>query len=88
MQTKLTLRLDEELIDDAKRYAAMHGRSLSQLVADYFSALAGPRTTVAPGFDGPASPLTDSLLGLLCMDDAGAGGPEEARRPHAHGEIR
>ena len=39
MQTKLTLRLDDELIDRAKEYAARTGRSVSQLVADYFALL-------------------------------------------------
>ncbi|MGH8605739.1 MAG: DUF6364 family protein [Gammaproteobacteria bacterium] len=37
-QTKLTLRLDKELIEAAKRYAEISGNSLSQLVADYFPA--------------------------------------------------
>ena len=35
MQTKLTLRLDEELIKFAKVYAKERGKSLSQIVADY-----------------------------------------------------
>ena len=37
MNTKLTLRLDEELIVRAKRHSADTGRSVSQLVADFFS---------------------------------------------------
>ncbi|HZC00332.1 MAG TPA: DUF6364 family protein, partial [Gammaproteobacteria bacterium] len=37
MQTKLTLRLDKKLIEAVKRYAEISGKSLSQLVADYFS---------------------------------------------------
>ena len=40
MQTKLTLRLDSELIERAKVYARATGRSVSQLVSDYFSVLA------------------------------------------------
>ncbi len=36
MQTKLTLRLEDHLIADAKRYSKQHGKSLSQLVTDYF----------------------------------------------------
>jgi hypothetical protein len=36
MNTKLTLRLDEELIKSAKNYANISGKSVSQLVADYF----------------------------------------------------
>ena len=37
---KLTLRMDEDVIRDAKRYAKENGRSLSALVADFFVALA------------------------------------------------
>ena len=39
MNTKLTLRLDDSLIDAAKNYAAREGRSVSELVAAYFSRL-------------------------------------------------
>ena len=37
MNTKLALRLDQELIARAKRHSADTGRSVSQLVADFFS---------------------------------------------------
>lgn len=40
-QTKLTLRLDADLISRAKASAAKQGKSLSQIVADYFAALVG-----------------------------------------------
>ncbi len=39
MQTKLTLRLDEDLIQQAKSYAKKRSKSVSQLVADYFASL-------------------------------------------------
>lgn len=39
MQTKLTLRLEEELIERAKGYARRSGKSVSQMVADYFALL-------------------------------------------------
>ena len=39
MQTKLTLRLDQTLVEKPKVYAAEHGKSVSQMVADYFSFL-------------------------------------------------
>ena len=39
MQTKLTLRLDDQLIEQAKVYAKPSGKSVSQLVAEYFSLL-------------------------------------------------
>ena len=37
MNTKLTLRLDDRLITSAKRHSAESGRSISQLVADFFA---------------------------------------------------
>ncbi len=39
MQTKLTLRLDDQLVKQAKEYAKKSGKSVSQLVAEYFSLL-------------------------------------------------
>jgi uncharacterized protein YfdQ (DUF2303 family) len=39
METKLTLRLDEMVINSAKRYAHHNNRSLSKLVEDYFKNL-------------------------------------------------
>lgn len=62
MQTKLTLRLDDELIEQAKNYAARSGKSVSQVVADYFRLLPVGNEPAAP----PAmAPLTRSLRGLL-----------------------
>lgn len=37
MNTKLTLRLDDRLISSAKRHSAESGRSISQLVSDFFT---------------------------------------------------
>lgn len=42
MHTKLTLRLDEALIRSAKDYSEQAGKSLSQIVADYFAHLTAP----------------------------------------------
>ncbi len=46
MNTKLTLRLDHELIAQAKVYAQAHGRSVSELVATCFSRLSVPDSGV------------------------------------------
>ncbi|MDX9708766.1 MAG: DUF6364 family protein [Trichloromonas sp.] len=62
MQTKLTLRLDDELIDQAKNYAARSGKSVSQVVADYFRLLPAGNEPAAPP---ETAPLTCSLRGLL-----------------------
>jgi hypothetical protein len=61
MQTKLTLRLEKRLIERAKRMAKKEGKSLSQMVADYFRALS--RDSVLPEDELP--PITRSLFGLL-----------------------
>ena len=72
METKLTLRLDDTLIRQAKTHAEMSGKSVSRLVADFF-------TAIEPGFrkagsDGDAGmsldasalpPITRSLLGIV-----------------------
>ena len=65
---KLTLRVEDKLVSNAKKYAAQHGKSLSQLVADYFADLTSQVTE-----DEPLPPLTQSLKGLLAdaqIDDA------------------
>ena len=41
VNAKLTLKLDQQVIEDAKRYARQHGTSLSRLVEGYFSKLTG-----------------------------------------------
>ncbi len=42
MHTKLTLRLDDRLISGAKDYAKNAGKSLSQIVAEFFTAITSP----------------------------------------------
>jgi antitoxin component of RelBE/YafQ-DinJ toxin-antitoxin module len=61
MQTKLTLRLDDHLISQAKSYAEQAGKSVSQIVAEYFKLLTSERTTPPQ----PSTPITQSLRGLL-----------------------
>jgi hypothetical protein len=61
MQTKLTLRLEEQLIEQAKSYAAEAGKSVSQIVAEYFSLLTSRKSTTKL----PTTPITQSLRGLL-----------------------
>ena len=59
MQNKLTLRLDESLIKQAKIYAKQHDKSLSQVVADYFQLL----TKGVEGLETPS--ITQSLIGVI-----------------------
>ncbi len=61
MRAKLTLRLDAELIQLAKSYSRETGKSLSQIVADYFA-----RLTARPAEEETATtPLVRSLRGSL-----------------------
>jgi hypothetical protein len=59
MNTKLTLRLDDRLITSAKRHSAESGRSISQLVADFFALI-----EIEAG-DIDATPRVRSLRGVL-----------------------
>jgi hypothetical protein len=65
MQTKLTLRLDKRLIEQAKHYARQRNRSLSQVVEDYFSLLAKTVDSNPPVAKESLPPITQSLCGLL-----------------------
>jgi len=60
MQTKLTLRLEESLIIRAKRAAESRGKSVSQMVAEFFGSL-DHDAAVRPEYP----PLTASLLGAM-----------------------
>lgn len=61
MNTKLTLRLDDELIRAAKEHSEKSGRSVSKLVADFFALIDAQ--------DGPPNteptPRVRSLVGAL-----------------------
>ena len=63
MNTKLTLNLDKEIIDEAKTYAKSHRISLSKLIENYLNSLTKqtkPKSTV--------SPLVESLTGIIPND--------------------
>jgi len=61
MQTKLTLRLEDQLIEQAKFYAAVAGKSVSQIVSDYFRLLTSQRIKSS----ALSAPITQSLRGVL-----------------------
>ncbi|MBN2650990.1 MAG: hypothetical protein JXR63_01305 [Spirochaetales bacterium] len=64
MDAKLTLKLDQSLIQKAKLYAKQHNSSVSKLVEDYFE-----NFTVAQ--DLPAySPLVQELSGVISPEQA------------------
>lgn len=61
MQTKLTLRLEDQLIEQAKSYALHAGKSVSQIVAEYFKLLTSEKNITT----STSTPITQSLRGLL-----------------------
>lgn len=74
MSTKLTLRMNSLMIKQAKLYAKQHGKSVSQIVSDYFSLLNQKiefKKTSLP-------PLTRSLRGVI----KGADVTEEVYKKH------
>ncbi len=62
MYTKLTLRLEAELVQRAKSLAKKTGKSVSRIVADYFTVLERPSRRSKPL---PWPPLVRSLKGSL-----------------------
>jgi Family of unknown function (DUF6364) len=59
MTTKLTLTLDNKVIEGAKRYARAKGRSVSELVESYFKSLTESGTEAA----SELTPTVKSLMG-------------------------
>ncbi len=74
MQTKLTLRLDADLIKSAKAHAKERGKSLSQIVADYFYGLNALKRSKHNGTpsrinDDELYPITNSLIGAWKVEN-------------------
>lgn len=59
MTTKLTLTLDNKVIQGAKRYAKAKGRSVSELVESYFKSLSEVNTSSSEEL----TPSVKSLMG-------------------------
>lgn len=79
MDTKLTLRLDAQLIRRAKAYAKRSGKSVSAVVADYFAALEAEDAEVTM-----LGPKVRSLIGVLREHP----GDEQAYRRHLEKKHR
>lgn len=60
MLAKLTLTIDQEVVENAKIYAKKNGRSLSSLIEGYLKALSQQEDEVAD-----LSPRVKSLLGSV-----------------------
>jgi len=64
METKLTLKLDQKVIQSIKLYAEKNDRTLSRLVEDYFRKLIEENAT-PPKY----SPLVEELSGVISEKD-------------------
>ena len=61
MNTKLTLKLEENVIFNAKKYALNHEQSLSSLVESFFMSLTEKKTVEHKNIP----PTVKSLIGVL-----------------------
>ena len=80
MDTKLTLKLDQEVIEKAKRFARGQQTSLSQLIENYLLNLTRDEDLVIP-----VSPLVKSLSGIIDLpssSDVRKGYREHLRRKY------
>jgi predicted HicB family RNase H-like nuclease len=61
MNTKLTLRLDDQLIASAKEYSAQTGKSVSKIVSDFFIIIKNEKLKE----NNSITPTVQSLKGIL-----------------------
>ncbi len=61
MLTKLTLRMDDNLIESAKEYSAQTGKSVSRIVADLFEIIKNEKLNK----EELLTPTVKSLKGIL-----------------------
>ncbi|MEZ4899547.1 MAG: DUF6364 family protein [Saprospiraceae bacterium] len=65
MNTKLTLTIEKEIIEEAKEYAKEKGQSLSDLVENYFKLITKENREIKPK---QLSPRIQRLRGILKVD--------------------
>ena len=64
MDTKLTLKLNSQIIEEAKLYAKETNTSLSKLIENYLSALTSNKVKRRR-----VNPIVKSLTGVITLDD-------------------
>jgi len=64
MDTKLTLKLEQNVIEKAKDYAKSHKTSLSKLIENYLQ-----KITNENGEKGKITPLVKSLSGIIDLPE-------------------
>jgi len=60
MTTKLTLTMEDGVIDSAKKYARQQGKSLSDIVENYLKSIATPEDTTEK-----LSPKVIKMMGVI-----------------------
>ena len=65
MDTKLTLKLDQAIIEQAKKYASETNTSLSKLIENYLSALTKSKNLKRRKIN----PIVKSLTGVIIIDE-------------------
>lgn len=66
METKLTLRLNDQIIEKAKIYARSHNISLSKMIESYLDSLTKKRVEEK---NFAITPLVESLSGVINIPD-------------------
>ncbi|MFA9189225.1 DUF6364 family protein [Flavobacterium magnesitis] len=64
MNTKLTLNIDQNIIEEAKSYAKNNSVSLSKLIENYLLSI-----TTKDSKKTKISPLVESLTGVISLED-------------------
>jgi len=64
MLTKLTLTIDQSVVEQAKEYAQKKNRSVSRIVEEYLKNIAINNGSVT-SFSAMKSPITDSISGMF-----------------------
>ena len=64
MDTKLTLKLNSAIIEEAKKYAKESNTSLSKLIENYLSAITSNKNDKRK-----VNPIVKSLTGIITLDD-------------------
>lgn len=65
MDTKLTIKLDKDVISRAKRYAQKRKTSLSKMIESYLDSVTKPE----PDDDIEITPLVKSLSGVISLPE-------------------
>ena len=63
METKLTLRMDKDILEKAKQYAHIHNISLSKMIEKYLDSVTAPKG------DTGITPLVESLSGVISVPE-------------------